>query len=162
VKFKHGAIKFRVKIPDYSDLPDHNVRWDTSIYERAPEILPDDAPRPLGLPVLFTRYVDANLFHDWINGGSVTGIISIVNQTQLEERISKKQPTVETATYGSEFVTTRHIQRNHLRTEPYSDTWAYRSCPRTTCLATMNPLSTAPPELMPNSTNDSMRYRSTR
>jgi hypothetical protein len=106
VKFKHSAIKFRVKIPDHSDLPDHNFGWDTSIYEGVSAILPDDAPRPLRLPVLFTRYVDANLFHDWITRRSVTGVISIVNQTPLEW-ISKKQPMVKTATYRSEFVTTR-------------------------------------------------------
>jgi hypothetical protein len=57
--------------------------------------------------------VDANLYHDWLNGRSVTGIISLVNQTPLEW-ISKKQTTVETATYGSEFIATRE-DRNLFR-----------------------------------------------
>jgi hypothetical protein len=113
VRFKHGAIKFRVKIPDYSNLPDHNVGWDTSVYDGASEDIPKDAPRPLGLAVLLSRYVDANLYHDWINGRSVTGIISLVNQTPLEW-ISKKQATVETATYGSEFIATRHATEKSI------------------------------------------------
>jgi len=113
VRFKHGTIKFRVKVPDYSDLSNHNVGWDTSIYDGASEDIPQDAPRPLGPMVVFSRYVDANLFHDWINGRSVTGIITIVNQTPLEW-ISKKQATVETATYGSEFIATRHATEKSI------------------------------------------------
>jgi hypothetical protein len=90
VRFKHGAIKFRVKIPDYSNLPDHNIGWDASVYDGASEDILKDAPRPLGLAVLLSRYVDANLYHDWLNGRSVTGIITLVNQTPLEW-ILKKQ-----------------------------------------------------------------------
>jgi len=105
-RFKHGAIKFRTRLPDYSDLPDHNIGWDATIYANAAEETPLDAPTPLGPPVIFTRYVDANLYHDWINGRSVTGILTLVNQTPLEW-YSKKQATVETATYGSEFIATR-------------------------------------------------------
>jgi hypothetical protein len=105
-RFRHGAIKFRTRLPDYSDLPDHNVGWDTTIYGDATEELPHDAPEPLGPPVVFTRYVDANLYHDWINGRSVTGILTLVNQTPIEW-YSKKQATVETATYGSEFIATK-------------------------------------------------------
>jgi hypothetical protein len=113
VRFKHGAIKFRVKIPDYSYLPNHNVGWDTSVYDGASEDIPKDAPRPFGLAVLLSRYVDANLYHDWLNGRSVTGIIFLVNQTPLEW-ISKKQATVETATYGSEFIATRHATEKSI------------------------------------------------
>jgi hypothetical protein len=113
VRFKHGAIKFRVKIPDYSNLPDHNIGWDASVYDGASEDILKDAPRPLGLAVLLSRYVDANLYHDWLNGRSVTGIITLVNQTPLEW-ILKKQATVETATYGSEFIATRHATEKSI------------------------------------------------
>jgi hypothetical protein len=50
--------------------------------------------------------VDANLFHDALTGRSVTGILHLVNATPVEW-YSKKQATVETATYGSEFVAAR-------------------------------------------------------
>jgi len=57
----------------------------------------------LGKPVVLTTYVDANLNHDLITGRSVSGVLHFVNQTPVHW-FSKKQPTVETATYGSEFI----------------------------------------------------------
>jgi hypothetical protein len=50
--------------------------------------------------------VDANLYHDLITGRSVTGVLHLVNGTPFDW-YSKKQSTVETATYGSEFVAAR-------------------------------------------------------
>jgi hypothetical protein len=61
---------------------------------------------PLGKYVTLTHYVDANLFHDVITGRSVTGILHLVNKTPIDW-YSKKQATVETATYGSEYVAAR-------------------------------------------------------
>jgi hypothetical protein len=49
---------------------------------------------------------DANLMHDIAMGRSVTGILHLGNKTPIEW-FSKKQATVETATYGSEFVAAR-------------------------------------------------------
>ena len=69
-------------------------------------MVPKDAPTPLGKPVVTTHYVDANLYHDILTGRSVTGIMNFVNQTIIDW-YSKKQPTVETSTYGSEFVAAR-------------------------------------------------------
>jgi hypothetical protein len=47
--------------------------------------------------------MDANLMHDGVMERSVTGILHLVNKTPIEW-YSKKQATVETATYGSEFI----------------------------------------------------------
>jgi hypothetical protein len=44
--------------------------------------------------------------HDIAMGISVTGILHLVNKTPIEW-YSKKQATVQTATYGSEFVASR-------------------------------------------------------
>jgi hypothetical protein len=44
--------------------------------------------------------------HDMLSGRAVTGVLHFVNQTPIDW-YSKKQPTVETATYGSEFVAAR-------------------------------------------------------
>jgi hypothetical protein len=41
-----------------------------------------------------------------ITGRSVTGVLHLINQTPIEW-YSKRQATVETATYGSEFVAAR-------------------------------------------------------
>jgi hypothetical protein len=48
-------------------------------------------------------YGDANLMHDVTTGKSVAGILHLINETPLYW-YSKKQATLETATYGSEFV----------------------------------------------------------
>jgi hypothetical protein len=69
-------------------------------------VLPKDAPEPLGKYVTLSHYVDANLIHDVTTGKSVTGILHLINKTTLDW-YSKKQATVETATYGSEFVAAR-------------------------------------------------------
>jgi hypothetical protein len=106
MKFSDAAIRFRTGEPDYSDLPDIPPQWNTTIYGDVKEELPDDFPTPLGRFVMLTHYVDANLYHDWITGRSVTGILTFMNQTPIDW-FSKKQATVESATYGSEFVATR-------------------------------------------------------
>ena len=105
-KFKDGAITIRTEEPDFSSLPEKKYDWEHSVYGDVQELLPDDAPEPLGKPVVLTTYVDANLYHDLITGRSVTGIIEFVNKTPLDW-YSKKQNTVETSTYGSEFVAGR-------------------------------------------------------
>ena len=51
-------------------------------------------------------FVDASLYHDLITGRSVTGILHLINKTPLDW-YTKRQATVETATYGSEFVAAR-------------------------------------------------------
>ena len=69
-------------------------------------MLPQDAPEPLGNYVRITHYVDTNLYHDFLTGRSVTGIIDLLNGTPIDW-YCKKQATVETATYGSEFIAAR-------------------------------------------------------
>ena len=59
-------------------------------------------PVPCGQPVITTTYEDANLYHDYLTGRSVTGVLHLVNQTPVDW-YCKRQATVETATYGSEF-----------------------------------------------------------
>ena len=75
-------------------------------YGNISEVVSADMPEPLGKTVTLTHYVDANLFHDALTGRSVTGILHMANATPIDW-FSKKQATVETATYGSEFVAAR-------------------------------------------------------
>jgi hypothetical protein len=105
-RMRDSAIRFRIQEPDYSTLstPEHD--WDYSVYHGAKEVIPDDVPTPRGPTVTTTSYFDANLYHDWVNGRSVSGILHFVNQTPIDW-YTKKQNTVETATYGSEFVAGR-------------------------------------------------------
>jgi hypothetical protein len=103
---KHASIRIRTGEPDYSGLPTQDFDWAMSAYGNVKEIIPDNAPEPLGKFVTLTHYEDANLYHNILNGRSVTGILHLFNKTPIEW-FSKKQPTVETATYGSEYVSAR-------------------------------------------------------
>ena len=102
---KHFGIKFRVHEPDFSQLKTLEEDW-FSIYGDVVKDLPVNAPKPLGKPVQLIHYVDANLLHDAVTGRSVTGCLHMANSTPIEW-FSKKQATVETATYSSEFVAAR-------------------------------------------------------
>jgi hypothetical protein len=105
-KIRHVVIRIRTEEPDYSGLPEQEFEWAYSVYGNVQEVELTDAPGALGKYVTLTHYVDANLFHDLITGRSVTGILHLVNKTPIDW-YSTKQATVETATYGSEFVAAR-------------------------------------------------------
>jgi hypothetical protein len=62
-----------------------------------------------GREVTIIAYTDANLHHDILTGRSVTEILHLCNQT-LIDWYSKRQATVETATFGSEFTAARNLQ----------------------------------------------------
>ena len=91
---------------DYLDIPVPEYDWAKSVCGEVAEILPMDAPETLGNFVTLTHYVDANLMHDLIMGRSVTGILHLANKMPFNWP-TKKQSTVEMATYGSEFVAAR-------------------------------------------------------
>jgi hypothetical protein len=99
----HAGIRFRTEEPDFSNLPDQVFDWSRSVYGKVKERIPEDAPVPRGRYVVTSSYVDANLYHDHINGRALTGILHFLNATPIDW-YSKRQATVETATYGSEFV----------------------------------------------------------
>ena len=103
IRTKDYAIRFRTEKPDYSFLPDQDFDWTYSVYGDVHEILPDDMPEPLGESVTTTTTMDANLNHCLATGKSLTRCLHFVNKTPVDW-YSKKQATVETATYGSEFV----------------------------------------------------------
>ncbi len=105
-KFQHGVLRFRTNEPDYSDLADQDFDWMYTVYGNVQEFLPSDAPQPLGKPVLISHYLDANLFHVILTDRSVTGILTLPNASPADW-YTKKQATVETATYGSEFAASR-------------------------------------------------------
>jgi hypothetical protein len=86
------------------------------VYGKIKELLPKDAPEPLDKYVTLSHYVGATLMHDITSGKSVTGILHLVNKTPIDW-YSKKQATVETATYGSELVCVEQVidLRNTLR-----------------------------------------------
>ncbi len=67
-KMRHGAIRFRVGVPDYSDIPIPDNDWATTVYGNVTEDVPVDVPTPWGAQVIMTTYVDANLCHNITTG----------------------------------------------------------------------------------------------
>jgi hypothetical protein len=111
-KFKSGCLRVRTNKPDYSSLSTEEYEWSRTCYRGAKEEIPHDIPTPKGKRVVLTSYVDANLLHCVVTGKAVTASLHMVNQTVISWS-SRKQETVETATYGSEFVAARKtIQQN--------------------------------------------------
>ena len=105
-KFQHGVIRIRTEPPDYSNLEDRDYEWKYTSYAGAKEEVPSDAPPPKGKEVISSHFVDANLMHDLISGKSLTGTVHFFNKTPIDWW-TKLQSTVETATFGSEYVAAR-------------------------------------------------------
>jgi hypothetical protein len=91
---------------DYSDYQDLGYDWSLSVYGDVKEIIPTDILEQKGKYVTLSHYFDVNLYHDMVTGRSVTAILHFLNQTPMDW-YSKKQATVKTATFGSEFIAAR-------------------------------------------------------
>jgi hypothetical protein len=66
-KMKHAIVRICTEEPDHSDIQKSSTTGRTHV-GGAKEEVPDDAPPPLGKRVVFTAFVDANLYHDLISG----------------------------------------------------------------------------------------------
>jgi hypothetical protein len=85
---------------DEKKFPKHN--WD-DFYPDAAEQLPPNMPEPRGKSVQINCFVDADHAGDVVSRRSHTGIILYVNRAPIIW-YSKRQNTVETSTFGSEFI----------------------------------------------------------
>jgi len=97
VKMKHAAIRIHTEEPNFSALPGQQFDWAYTVYGHLGEILTHDMSTPLGRFVTLMHYVDANLYHDLITGRS----LHLANKAPIDWY------SVETATYGSEFIAAR-------------------------------------------------------
>ena len=102
-KMKDANIVIHVQEPDYSGIQDEVYNWANTVYSNVTELIPKDAPQPLGNYVTLSHYIDANLYHNMLTGQSITGILHFLNKMPIDW-FTKKQATVEMATYGSKFV----------------------------------------------------------
>ena len=76
------------------------------MYPDAKEELPPNAPKPRGKPVQVNCFVDSDHAGDRKTRRSQTGIILYCNSAPIIW-YSKRQATVESSTFGSEFVALR-------------------------------------------------------
>jgi len=83
-KMNMAKLRIRTEQPDYSGLPNFEFDWARTVYGAMEELLPDNAPEPLGKPVTLTHFVDANLMHDLSTGRSLTGILHLANKTPIK------------------------------------------------------------------------------
>jgi hypothetical protein len=101
MRFTH--IRQLTREPDYSELDYKEYDWSKTVYGDIREQVPEGIQDPLGNFVMLSHYYDANLYHNVVTGKSVRGILHFLNKMPIDW-YSKKQATVETATYGSELI----------------------------------------------------------
>jgi hypothetical protein len=92
---RFASIRVRTEEPDFSDIPDLEYDWAYNLHGKTKELLPKDAPEPLGKYVTRSHYVDANLMHDITSGKSVTVILHRVNKG-LKNQTSLTYPILST------------------------------------------------------------------
>jgi hypothetical protein len=78
----------------------------SEFYRDAQEAIPPNAPEPRGKAVVISCFVDADHAGNRITRRSHTGILIFVNRAPIIW-FSKRQNTVETSTFGSEFIAAR-------------------------------------------------------
>jgi len=103
---RHDAVRFRTEVMDYAYFQIDDNNWTKLKHADVMEEVPKDTPIPLEPDKVMAMYHHANLYHNMTTGRAVTGILHLLNQTPVDF-YTKKQATVETATYGSEFVAGR-------------------------------------------------------
>ena len=81
--------------------------WASTEFGTISEILPGNAPPPRGQGFTMRAYVDADHAGDAITRRSRTGFLVYLNMAPIYWH-SKKQNSVETSTFGSEFMAMKH------------------------------------------------------
>ena len=105
-KQQHPPIVLDDRIIQMNEEAFEKSDWKESIYGDVEEEIPPNAPKPLGNPVTMTCFVDANHAGEHSTRRSQTGILIYLNNAPIDW-FSKRQNTVESSTFGSEFVAMR-------------------------------------------------------
>ena len=112
-----GYLKHKPKLTLYLDptrMPVHanifrnNAHEFKEQYRDAKELIPHDMPKPRGHSVRITAYVDSDHASNQSTRRSHTGYIIFINRSPILW-YSKKQNTVETSTFGSEFLAMKTV-----------------------------------------------------
>ena len=97
----------KLKIMFDSSVPSIDERWFKEydwfdFYRDAKEAIPPNMPEARGLGVSISMFVDANLAGNEKDRRSQTGVLIFVNKAPIHW-YSKRQPSVESSTFGAEF-----------------------------------------------------------
>jgi hypothetical protein len=104
-KHKRSTMVFDDTLPHVDESVFIPADW-TEFYRGAKELKPPNAPEPRGNPVNMYGFCDSDHAGDRVTRRSHTGIILFLNRAPITW-FSKKQNTVETSTFGAEFVALR-------------------------------------------------------
>lgn len=101
-KYNHSSLVFDDTRPLFDEERFAAADW-SQYYPDAVEALPPNMPEPRGNPVTMTAYVDASHAGCRVTRRSHTGVLIFIQKAPLLW-YSKRQNTVESSTFGSEFV----------------------------------------------------------
>ena len=101
-----GRLAYDLIAPPVDKSVFHSKADWEDFYSKVEEEMPPNMPEPCGNPVSISAFVDANHAGNVVTRRSHTGIIIFVQNAPIIW-YSKRQNTVESATFGSEFVALR-------------------------------------------------------
>jgi hypothetical protein len=93
--------------PTYINHEAHPVHDWVDFYN-CKELIPPDMPEPRGKPVQTTGYADSDHARDLVSRRSRTGVLLFCNHSPIASH-SKKQGSIETLTFGSEFMAMKTV-----------------------------------------------------
>jgi len=102
---ENSKLVFDPAYPEIDERRFKDVDW-KDFYPDASDELPPGMPEPLGLPVKISCFVDADHAGNLLTRRSQSGVLIFVNKAPIVW-YSKRQNTVESSTFGSEFVAMR-------------------------------------------------------
>jgi hypothetical protein len=106
-KYHNAEMVFDPSLPELN-LDDFKRKdWTASEQMKYEEVLPPNMITPRGIGFRMTVYVDADHAGDLITRRSRTGFIVFLNNSPIYWT-SKKQNSVETSSFGSEFMAMKH------------------------------------------------------
>ena len=95
--YGRSKLVFGTAVSDVSEGQYMKCDW-SEFYPDAKEVIPSDAPEPLGVPVVMSGFVDADLAGCKATRRSHTGVINFLNNAPILW-FSKRQTTVESSTF---------------------------------------------------------------
>ena len=104
LKVKHnGVMGFDPTEPDLDTSQFHREDWSASAYGECKEEITANAPKPRGLGFTMRAFVDSDHAGDTVTRRLRTGFLIFLNSAPIYW-YSKKQGSVETSSFGAEFI----------------------------------------------------------
>ena len=103
LKIKHnGVLVLDPTVPDINESAFPKEDWSAAAYGECKEEIPSNAPEPRGIGMTMRSFVDSDHAGDITTRRSRTGFMVFLNSAPIYW-FSKKQTSVETSSFGSEF-----------------------------------------------------------